>query len=202
MAYSSVIFDFETLSKNPVNGVIVSCAMLEFQESRFTSLFPYTYDELLEKTGYIKFDVTEQVEKFSRKIQKGTLDWWNRQSESARQMIQPNKDLDVSIVELPKWITDYLSDNPKQLVRVFTRGSFDQIILDSICMDTDQENPIHWAKYRDIRSFIEALAYGQVIDNNFMINELKDKFVAHNPIHDVAMDVMRLQFLIRAIYSA
>ena len=35
------------------------------------------------------------------------------------------------------------------------------------------------------------------IKNGFMVPGLEDKFIPHDAKHDVAMDVMRLQFLMR-----
>jgi hypothetical protein len=37
------------------------------------------------------------------------------------------------------------------------------------------------------------------LDNGFTPSELVSKFVKHDPCHDVAMDVMRMQLLAQAI---
>ena len=44
----AIIFDFETLSVDRVNGVLLSMAVIEFEESRFNPKEQYSYTELLE----------------------------------------------------------------------------------------------------------------------------------------------------------
>ena len=73
---NSVIFDFETLSTDRVNPVVLSFAMLNFSESRMLGDMPHTFEELLDKVDYIKFDVKDQVKNYNRKIDKETVDWW------------------------------------------------------------------------------------------------------------------------------
>ena len=53
---NTLIFDFETLSQNPINGALVSCALLTFDIDKLSSN-SYTYEELLESVVYFKFDV-------------------------------------------------------------------------------------------------------------------------------------------------
>ena len=196
---SSIIFDFETLSKDPNTCVVVSMALLPFDEEVFLSDDPYDFDKLVFLTNYIKFNVEEQVKTYKRSIEQDTLDWWMKQSSDARKMIQPSK-LDRSIRGLSRFITDHV--NIKTLKSAYVRGaSFDPVILESVFRSIGQPCPIHWAKIRDTRSFIDGLAYGTNIKNNFMIDDLKDKIVLHNPVHDVVLDVLRMQLLIRAYFS-
>ena len=56
-----IIYDFETLG-NQYTGVAVSLAILRFNESNY-ALDPYNYDNLVEDTAFIKFDVEEQVKR-------------------------------------------------------------------------------------------------------------------------------------------
>jgi hypothetical protein len=43
---TATIYDFETLSQNPVDGVVISFAMMNFDPTRFENN-PYTYQELI-----------------------------------------------------------------------------------------------------------------------------------------------------------
>ena len=88
-ADNSVIFDFETLSTDVNQGVVLSLGLLTYTSSRFVN-DPYTYDELLENTKYMKFDVTEQVKKYGRKIDKSTLEWWKTQGLDAKKVLNPD----------------------------------------------------------------------------------------------------------------
>lgn len=191
-----VIYDFETLSQDQQRGVVTSLALLSFTETRYVS-DPYTYDELLANCKYIKFDVEEQVKSFKRTITKETVDWWAAQGAEARKQIAPSKD-DVSIRELYKFLCDNI--DLKNHKKAYTRGNtFDPIFLDSLLKQCNASNPMHWRTIRDTRSMIEGMAFGMELDNGFTPAELKDIFVKHDPCHDIAMDVIRMQLLAQAI---
>lgn len=195
---NSIIIDFETLSKDPKTCAVVSCAVLEFDESKFISDTPYTFESLFFHTGFIKFDVADQVKNYGRKITKETLDWWNNQGEDAKKMIQPSK-MDQPITEFFKFLKN--NCNIGSFHCVYVRGvAFDSIIVDELCKICSIQTPFHWGKYRDTRSFITGLSYGMNIEHNFMIDELKSIISLHDPRHDVILDVLRMQFLIRGMF--
>jgi hypothetical protein len=194
---NAIIYDYETLSSNPQDGVVLSLAALAFDETRYVSK-PYTYEELLGAAQYIKFNVEEQVRVYGRKIQKETVEWWSIQDKAAQHCLAPSAD-DRSISELPTFLRNLATD-PKSIKRVYTRGNtFDPIFTESILKVLRQLDPYHWGTVRDTRSMIEGLSWGTNLDNGFMVDGLKDKFVKHDPIHDIAMDVMRMQVLVQAI---
>ena len=89
--------------------------------------------------------------------------------------------------------------NIKAAKAVWTRGNtFDPIYLRTILDATGDTDPFtQWWAIRDTRSFIEGMLYGSGIKNTFIPDGLKEKFVGHDPKHDVVMDVMRMQFLAR-----
>lgn len=198
MKNDCLIYDFETLGQDQRKSVVLSMAALPFTEARFVSDNPYTYEELLYSAKYIKFDAQEQVTKYGRTIDKDTLEWWSKQPPEARKSLTPSKD-DVSVVELYPFIMDLL-DDPKNAKKVYTRGNtFDPMFLQYLLEDIGQKDPFPWWCVRDTRSMIEGMSYGSDIKNSFMPDELKEVFVHHNPIHDISMDVMRLQFLARIL---
>jgi hypothetical protein len=193
---NNVIYDFETLSQNTFKGVVVSFAILEYDESRFTSN-PYSFSELVSLCKIIKFDIVEQRNKYNRVIDKSTLDWWKNQNDEAQRQLLPSKD-DVSISELYNFIVS--NYNNKNIKTVWTRGNtFDPVLLDSIMNDTEKTNPFDWWKIRDTRSFIDGILYGLNISNKFMPENLDIDFIHHNPCHDIAVDVMRMQLLIQGL---
>ena len=190
------IFDFETLSIDRVNGAIISMAILEFNTNRFNTE-PYEYSQLLDNTGFIKFNVEDQVKNHGRKIDPDTLKWWGEQSAEARAQLKPSEN-DKILSECIPFIKDYIGN--AKVDKVFSRGNtFDPIILDYIGVQFNQAIPWgHWAM-RDTRSIIDGMAWGTDIKNGFIPDELQPLFVAHDPTHDIAMDVMRMQFLSRAL---
>lgn len=197
MANNAIIYDYETLSSDPQTGVVLSMAALAFDESRYVTN-PYTYDELLETAKYIKFNVEEQVRVYGRKIQKETVEWWSKQDKAAKHCLAPSPD-DRSIADLPSFMRHLVRD-PSTIQRVYTRGNtFDPIFTESVIKMLRHVDPYHWSTVRDTRSMIEGLSWGSGLDNGFMVEGLADRFVKHDPVHDIAMDVMRMQVLVQAI---
>jgi len=200
MKNDCIIYDFETLGKNPKESVVLSMAALPFTEERFTSDNPYTYEELLYSTKYLKFDAQEQVTVYKRKIDNITLQWWTKQPAEARKSLAPS-DSDAPLTDLYPFLMD-LIDDPAHAKKVYTRGNtFDPLFLESLLEAIDKQDPFPWWIVRDTRSMIEGMTFGTDIKNNFVPDELKDKFVPHNPIHDVSIDVMRIQYIARILTS-
>jgi hypothetical protein len=198
MKNNCAIYDFETLGQDQRKSVVLSMAALAFNEERFVSENPYTYEELLYSAKFIKFNAQDQVAKYKRTIDKDTLEWWSKQPQEARKSLTPSKD-DVPLVELYPFIMD-LIDNPADVKKVYTRGNtFDPMFLQYLLEDIGKKDPFPWWSVRDTRSMLEGMAYGSDITNKFIPEELKSVFVHHDPIHDISMDVMRLQTLARIL---
>jgi len=177
-------------------GAVVSLAALQYDTSEFVVGDGYEYDQLLDMTKTIKFDIQEQVVKYNRTIQKSTLEWWKKQGPEAQKQLKPSSD-DVSISELHNWLTTEF-DIPKAKT-IWTRGNtFDPIYLRTILDSVGSPDPFtQWWAIRDTRSYLEGMLYGSDIKNTFIPEGLKEKFIGHDPKHDVVMDVMRMQFLVR-----
>jgi hypothetical protein len=169
---------------------------LSYTESRFTS-DPYTYEELLSNCKTIKFNVEEQVNTYNRTISKETVAWWKEQNKEAQKQLAPSSE-DISIRYLHQFLIDNI--DLKNHKKAFTRGNtFDPIFMDSLLKESGQVNPMHWGSIRDTRSYIEGMSFGSKLNNNYMPEGLKDKFIAHDPCHDIALDVMRMQTLAQMI---
>lgn len=190
------IFDFETLSQNPQNGVVISMAMLNFSTYKFVDETPYTYEDLLEKCDYIKFDVKDQVTNWGRKIEKETVEWWKNQSTEAQNTIKPMS-TDQSIADLYGF---FVVNKATNMSKVYSRrNTFDPIFMTSLMKATGNPEPYDWWLVRDTISYIEGLSHGIELKDNFIPEGLEEKFVKHDPRHDIAMDVMRIQTLVRAV---
>lgn len=192
---TATIYDFETLSQNPVDGVVVSFAMMNFDPNRFENM-PYTYQELLDKTHYMKFDVEDQVNNYNRKIEKDTLEWWSKQNKEAQAKLAPRDD-DRSIADLYDF---FVVNKGTNLKKVYTRrNTFDPVFMTSLMKATGNPEPYAWWDVRDTISYIEGLVHPQEIKTNFIPEGLEEHFVVHDPCHDIAMDVMRIQTIVQAI---
>ena len=192
-----IIYDFETLSREPREGVVLSLAVLKFDETKYLNA-PYDYMELVDSCLYLKFDVTSQVKKYGRKIDKDTLKWWESQGPSAKAVLKPSQD-DLQITELYDRMLTYIGTN---VDKVYTRGNtFDPMFLDSLLRDTGKPELYNWHAIRDTRSMIEGMSFGMLLKNNYIPSSLQGRFVPHDARHDIAMDVMRMQYLAQAILN-
>lgn len=195
MSKDCIIYDFETLGQKPTSAVLCLAA-LRFNEDRYLSDEPYTYKELLDSARFIKFSVREQAEIYGRRIDKSTIDWWKTQSKDAQELIKES-DADQSLVEIVPFFRNLIVD-PSQISKVYTRGNtFDPIFLDSILENVKSPEVYNWWAIRDTRSMIDGLSFGSGLKNTFMVPGLEESFIHHDPIHDIAMDVMRMQYLVR-----
>ena len=167
---------------------------MKFDESRFIDN-PYTFKELIDNSKVMKFSVEEQVKKYERKIDKSTLEWWKEQGADAQKWIKPSDD-DRSIEELYDF---FMEGAGGTAAKFYTRGNtFDPILLESIMKQIHKPMPYHWWEVRDTRSLIEGLAWGSDLENKFIPPKCEE-LVKHNPKHDIALDVMRIQTLVQAI---
>ena len=174
---NAVIYDFETLSQDQINGVVTCLAILKFDESRFVGK-PYTFKELTDDAKVIKFNVEEQVKKYE-----------------AKEWILPS-DNDKDISELYDFFVESMGSTA---TKFYTRGNtFDPILLETIMNQTHKPMPYNWWEVRDTRSVIEGLAWGSDLENKFIPPDCEEA-TKHNPTHDIALDVMRIQALAQAI---
>lgn len=190
-----VIYDFETLGQDQRNSVVLSFAMITFSERHYKS-DPYSFQELVNKAKFIKFDVEDQV-KNGRKINQETLVWWKEQGKEAQAQLRPRPD-DKPLSALYSFIKENTKD--AKIKKSFTRGNtFDPMFLQYIMEETGHKDPFHWRTVRDTRSMIEGMSFGMKLDNGFTPSEIENQFIKHDPCHDVAMDIMRMQLLAQAI---
>ena len=193
---NSMIYDYETLGQDVVNCPVLSMAVFAFDTDRFISN-PYTLNEIVDGSTYVKFDVNEQVKVYKRVIEASTLDWWKTQSKEAQRSQLKAYSTDVSITEMP----DVLASIYTTEAAVYTRGNtFDPIITETMCKIMNKPSPYPWWSIRDTRSMIDGLSYGSNISNSFVPDSVDWKdVVVHVPRYDIALDVLRLQVLIQAI---
>lgn len=181
------VFDIETLGTESTS-VVLSAAIIEFDmESDFT------YKELIERATFVKFDAKEQIQKYGRTVDKTSLEWWNKQcSHSRKQSLTPSS-LDVFAIDG----IDIFRDVIKPGFKIWTRGSLDQIVFDSLCKSVGTEPIAHYKVWRDIRTAVDLLretsrdGYCKIRDDvEFDGNDV----IKHDPVHDCAYDIMMLRY--------
>jgi hypothetical protein len=73
-----LMFDLESLGVES-NSVMLSLACIHFNPDDKP-----TYKELVDSAFFVKFSVRDQVENYGRKVDKNTLQWWEKQCEIVR----------------------------------------------------------------------------------------------------------------------
>lgn len=194
----AIIYDIETLSQDQHRGVIVSIALLNFDLKRVQYGYgrDYTWDELLGNVQFAKFDVESQVKKHGRTICNDTLKWWKDQgTEAQKQLVPTPNDMDIS--ELYDWMVEGIDHDVD--VAYSRNNTFDPVFVQFLCQQFGRSLPHAWWLTRDTKSTIDGMTWGQNIKDSFVPEGLEEKFVAHDPRHDIVMDVMRLQYLSRIL---
>jgi len=195
MGKLALFYDFETMSQDPETAPVVSIAAGVYDMIQMEAA-SYSYESVLNKTRFMKFDVREQVEEYGRVIDPETIKWWSEQSKEAQETLKPLP-TDKNIEELIPFLKDLIAD--KNIDYVFTRNNtFDPVIVQSIVRVTKQKIPYPWWAIRDVKSFIFGLTYGHNIKDSFIPPDVEGLYVKHDPRHDIALDVMRLQTILHA----
>lgn len=181
--------DLETLS-NKENAVVLSLAVLHFKETE-----TYTYQQLLDNTCFVKFKLKEQIEVYNRVTNKDTIDWWKKQCEIVKNVsLVPSKD-DLAAIDGLTVAMDYIkthSGDKEEIV--WTRGSLDQFALDSLCDDVKVPYLFGYSQYRDFRTAIDLLKETSKRGYCNVPNFDRNLVIKHDPVHDVALDVMMLLY--------
>ena len=197
------ILDVETFGQNTQTCPVIDISYITFDFNRFTTS-PYTFNEIVAHAEHQKFDVAEQVKKYGCIVEESTIQWWEEQGKEARGLIKPRAD-DLSIDKLVPSMIDYL--HGETITHWWSRSNtYDPIILDRIINYNNDwkvlsKNYLQYWKVRDTRTFIDAKSNFTLKNNGFVpcddVDLWNSKFEKHNSIHDIAADILRMQYLVR-----
>jgi hypothetical protein len=182
------MFDIETLDAEST-AVILSASIIHFEIGE-----QYTYEDLLARALFVKFDAREQMEKYKRTTDKGTLDWWAGMHDYVKKTslaVYPN---DLPAIDGINAIKSYMAKFPEKDQTMWSRGSLDQMAIDSLCKATKQELIAPYYVWRDVRTAVDLLTdtgkggYCDVVHPTFQ----RHNVIKHHPTHDCALDIMML----------
>jgi len=184
------IFDIETL------GTESTSAILSYAIIHFNAADKPTYQDLLNKTLFVKLDVKDQIKNYKRTIDKDSLEWWAKQHDYTKSISLTPSEKDVKAVDAYNMLYDYVNRIPNGVNQTFwQRGSLDQLVLDSFTRSIDKEPLTRYSNWRDIRTAVDILygssnGYCDIDHPEFN----RDMVIKHTPYHDVCLDVMMLLY--------
>lgn len=184
-----IVFDTETL------GLYQDAVVLSIGATAFQFGSKPNYDKLVRDGFHVKFDVAEQFQKWGRKTTDSTMEWWKSASKEAREILKPTPQ-DMGMLEgldaLNTWIRNSGYNFKESFV--WSRGTyFDFPKMEHMYMQVGISPGYNGWKIRDTRTFIDTL-----LGTNRGTYEPSNKpagFIAHDALHDAAMDAYRLQDL-------
>lgn len=189
------VFDAETLGTDS-SSVILSAAIVYVD----MEIENHTWESLYETTLFVKFDAKEQVTNYKRIIDKDVIGWWQKQCKIARDMSFVPKKTDVTaktgLSILKKYINDHANPNT---TLIWTRGSLDQMVIDSLSKHCGEEVLIHYANYRDVRTYVDIIATNSRrgycdIDNTKYPDFDRHIVIKHCPQDDVVLDALMILY--------
>jgi hypothetical protein len=183
------IFDIESLGVES-NAVILSAAIIHFDPEKRP-----IYQDLLGDACFVKFNVQEQTNA-GRTISKSTFDWWKEQHRYVKEVsLHPSRD-DVSMKTGIKTLHEYMAKFPNaDKQTMWARGSLDQLVIDSLCVQVGMQEITGYHMWRDVRTAVDLLygttnGYVEVDHPLFKRHEV----IKHHPVHDCALDAMQLMY--------
>jgi len=188
------MFDIETLDIDST-AVVLSAAITHFNFDEDWNESPEViFYELLERTAFVKFDVSEQVTKFKRTISNSTLEWWAKQPKLAKmKSFNPSAEFDVSVEDGFSKLREYIKENGGEEQIFWARGSLDQLAIDSLAIAAEIEPIAKYYNWRDVRTAIDLTKESGGKGYCQIPNFKQDHHVyKHDPIHDCAFDVLML----------
>lgn len=181
--------DTETLGFTD-NAIITAIAVTPFRLIERD----VTFDELLERTFFVKLKAKTQNKLYGRVAEKLTLEWWAGQSDETKKYSYTSSPDDVhpkeALIELSRFIksTEYDWKNSY----VFERGmGFDTTKLQSIYEQCDIKIGFNYWRAREIRTINDLI--GDVSNGKWEPEEGRpNNFIEHHAKHDAALDAYRL----------
>jgi hypothetical protein len=143
----------------------------------------------------IKFNVEEQLKVFHRSMTTDTVEWWKKQSKEARDAnLKPNPS-DMTAVKGLTCLNKFISNTGYSYKQsyVWSRGTnFDFPKLEHFYEDCAKLTlPFNTWKIRDTRTYIDILC-GTDTGKYELKQGMLDNFVAHNCLHDAALEAAKL----------
>ena len=179
------MFDVETLGVEST-AVVLSAALIHFDPEKRP-----TYQDMIDHACFVKFSVVEQHDA-KRTMSKSTMKWWQEQHDYVKKVSFMASKEDMSVVTGLQYLTNYMDKfDPNREQTMWARGSLDQLVIDSLCVQFAMQELTGYNRWRDVRTAVDILygtnnGYCDVDHPLFKRHEV----IKHHPVHDCALDAM------------
>lgn len=191
MSADFLMFDYETLSSNPLSAPVISLGAIM---GNWEDVSEDKIKELEKNAFYCNIKAKRQVEQYGLKISEDTVRWWSEQGEFAKNMLNAKDKIEVE--EHCKQFTDwFVAGGGDQKTMVFVRApQFDYTIMANVFEKCGFPLPYSTWKVRDVRSIIDAVW----LTNTGYIPGFKARLdllnlVEHFAVHDCIKDLLQLK---------
>lgn len=177
----NLIFDLETLGTTFDSVVLsIGCTAFDFETGE------------IDDGINIKLSVEDQIKNYKRICEQGTIDWWKKQDEFAREILKPS-DKDRTMDGALNLLNIYIKSTGYDWKNsyCFSRGTaFDFPILEHMYKQASLKQAYNTWKIRDVRTFLELLE--MFLNANDIIIEQLEQKNNHNSLEDCKNDAMKM----------
>ena len=184
------MFDIETLDAEST-AVVLSASIIHFEIGEVT-----TYEDLLARAKFVKFSAAEQIRHLKRSSDKGTLEWWDKQHDYCKKTSLVPLSTDLNAIDGINQIKQYMAQFPEKDQTMWSRGSLDQMCIDSLCKAVGADLIAPYYVWRDVRTAVDLITdtgKGGYCDINHPTFQ-RHNVIKHHPTHDCALDIMMLLY--------
>ena len=190
-----LIFDVETMGVESTT-VILSAAIVYIDITK-----PNTWESLYSDALFVKFSVKDQIENYGRTVDKDTIAWWNKQCDLVKQQSFFPKKTDLPAKHGIEILRNYINQHcdPENTL-IFTRGSLDQMSIDSLCKAVGVDLLVPFSNYRDMRTYVDLVAtnpkrgYCDIDASKYPGTWDRNVVIKHNPLDDIILDALQLLY--------
>jgi hypothetical protein len=152
---------------------------------------PLTFDQMVSEGLYLKFNVKEQLAR-GRKTSERVVKWWYQQSKEAQEILRPRPD-DVSLYDIDKYLLEFFKKRGLESIHfcdLYDRNCFDLSKIQYL-YEEDLKRDVPWNYHNtfDIPTAFRFMGFERYA--GVKVEDVPG-CVYHNPLHDAALDHLRL----------
>jgi hypothetical protein len=183
-------FDIETM------GVESTAVVLSFACTYFKPEDNPSPETLHENTFFAKLNVSDQIKRLNRTVDRDTMNWWAKQCENVKIKSFKPSESDLIVEDALDQFIVWRNKYPKDKQWVWARGNLDQCVFNSLEKACGREVIFPHYIWRDVRTAVDFLyntanGYTKVVYDGF---DAELHITKHNPVDDCILDALMLMY--------